>query len=436
MKLPSLVLFLIMPLAFLSCNGGANNPSQSTTEEQQLYGAKVALAESDLPVCDSNQVNQLFYVIESEEFRFCSTTGFVTIDLAGQDGLDGNNGSKGAEGDKGTTGAAGTPGTNGANGNTCTLTKDEDGSKIISCTDGSSNKLEVEDCILTSVSSDYIITCGDESQKIKSDFDGVDGSEFFSGSISPLATLGKNGDTYFDAVNATTYHKENGLWVVEYGADWDSVCATPNTCGLMDDVRVTPVRSYKWVKIGTQTWMSENLAYLPYVNSLTESTPIDPMYYVPGYNGNDLALATSMSIYVDYGVLYNWVAATTACPTGWHLPTEKEWQTLEAFLGINASELEEVDIRGTNQGMALKANSALWTTITGTNTVGFSAQPAGYFGIGSFLGLRELAVFWSATNPDASNAWYRQLNDNKDGVSRLSGAYSLGFSVRCLKDSK
>lgn len=426
MKQSSLVLFLILPLAFLSCNRGANDPSQSATEEQQLYGAKVALAESDLPQCDSTQVNQLFYVIGSEEFRFCSTTGFVTIDLAGEDGTDGSNGSKGAAGDKGATGTAGNPGTDGTDGNTCTLTEDEDGSKIISCTDGSSDKLEVDDCVLTSVSSDYIITCGDESQKIKSDFDGVDGSEFLSGTTSPLSTLGKNGDTYFDAATSTTYHKANGLWVVEYGAEWDPICATPNTCGLMDDVRETPVRSYKWVKIGTQTWMSENLAYLPYVNLLTESTPIDPMYYVYGNNSYDLDLATSMSIYTDYGVLYNWVAARTACPTGWHLPSEIEWQTLVAFLGTDAAD----------QGKALKAISALWSSITGTNEVGFSAQPGGYFGSGSFLGLRELAVFWSATSLDESNASYRQINDNNDVVSTLPGDYSFGFSVRCLKDSK
>ncbi len=41
-----------------------------------------------------------------------------------------------------------------------------------------------------------------------------------------------------------------------------------------------------------------------------------------------------------YGVLYNWVAALESCPRGWHLPSDREWKTLELAMGMNPSEIE------------------------------------------------------------------------------------------------
>jgi hypothetical protein len=85
---------------------------------------------------------------------------------------------------------------------------------------------------------------------------------------------------------------------------------------------------YKWVKIGNQTWMAENLAYLPEVCPPEEECG----YYVYDYRGISVQEAGQEQNYNDRGVLYNFKAASTACPPGWHLPTDEEWKILEYFL--------------------------------------------------------------------------------------------------------
>ena len=71
--------------------------------------------------------------------------------------------------------------------------------------------------------------------------------------------------------------------------------------------------TYSWIKIGNQTWMSENLAYKTSSNSVA-------------CNDNE----SNVSI---YGYLYSWETAQTVAPDGWHLPSQAEWQTLVDYLG-------------------------------------------------------------------------------------------------------
>ncbi len=93
---------------------------------------------------------------------------------------------------------------------------------------------------------------------------------------------------------------------------------------------------YTSVKIGTQTWLSENLK----TTKFNDGTPIPLVtdnnewknLATPGYcwYGNDEATHKNV-----YGALYNWHAVSTGklCPKGWHVPSSDEIDVLDIFIG-------------------------------------------------------------------------------------------------------
>lgn len=102
-------------------------------------------------------------------------------------------------------------------------------------------------------------------------------------------------------------------------------CATPVTappfvtCGdALPDARDTHL--YPTVQIGAQCWLGENLKYLPAVSPTSDTSQTTPYYYVHDYQGRSLDQAKAAANYHNYGALYNWPAAQSACPIGWHLP--------------------------------------------------------------------------------------------------------------------
>jgi uncharacterized protein (TIGR02145 family) len=198
-------------------------------------------------------------------------------------------------------------------------------------------------------------------------------------------------------------------------------------------------KSYKVVKIGDQLWMAENLAWLPSVSPSSASSEIAPYYFVSDYMGTSIIEAKSTSNFATYGVLYNWEAAKTACPAGWHLPTDEEWKQLEMALGMTKAEADtEGSSRGTNQGIQLK-NTSGWAhnayNGNGTNTSGFSALPGGYRYLdGNFASLGVSGYWWSATEYSATYAWYRNLYYTIATVGRSSTNKTYGYSVRCVRD--
>lgn len=72
-------------------------------------------------------------------------------------------------------------------------------------------------------------------------------------------------------------------------------------------------KTYKWVKIGDQVWMAENLAYTGQdIQHITDSTEWSNNDDYDGwcYYNNDPVLGQK------YGPLYQWEAAKTAVPPG------------------------------------------------------------------------------------------------------------------------
>ena len=181
---------------------------------------------------------------------------------------------------------------------------------------------------------------------------------------------------------------------------------------------------YHTVKIGSQTWMKENLDVGAMIDSLqnpSNNGTIEKYCY-----GNDTANCNK------YGGLYQWDEAmdysTTngakgICPTGWHIPTRAEFDTLAAAVHNNSNSLKAVGQGASQLGGA------------GTNTSGFSALLAGFrWHDGHFDYLEAASTFWSSTEFNAPYADYLSLAHYGSSIFLSYSNREFGNSIRCIKD--
>lgn len=195
-------------------------------------------------------------------------------------------------------------------------------------------------------------------------------------------------------------------------------------------------KNYPIFKSGNQVWMAENLAYLPSVRTSLDQSYHEPMYYVYNYEGRRIDEARNSESYHTYGVLYNWPAAMTACPSGWHLPNDEEWKILEQKLGMSVNDLRLSGWRISGSvGKKMKSTYSWMENGNGNNSSGFTALPGGYRqSYEGFYGLFSDAGFWSATGIDLLNAFTRNLFNSHDAIGRNEAEKITGYSVRCVKN--
>jgi uncharacterized protein (TIGR02145 family) len=194
---------------------------------------------------------------------------------------------------------------------------------------------------------------------------------------------------------------------------------------------------YTTVVIGEQEWMVENLRVTKYRNGDLIDMPSSWLELTTGaikWYSND------QTTYGDiYGALYNWYAANDSrglCPTGWHVPTDEEFTSLEDYLisqGVTAS------------AQALAANN-YWNTsvvvgapgydLVSNNSTGFSAVPAGVYDPNDvFYSLGGYNYLWTSTeNTSNGYSWVRRIDYNATSINRLDYGKGWGYSVRCIKD--
>jgi uncharacterized protein (TIGR02145 family) len=169
--------------------------------------------------------------------------------------------------------------------------------------------------------------------------------------------------------------------------------------GTFTDIR--DGKKYRTVVIGNQIWMAENLNYNAEGSKCYDNKPA---------NGQ------------KYGRLYDWNAAMKACPKGWHLPSDAEWQELIGFAGGKRI-----------AGNRLKARDG-WDNSNGIDDLGFSALPSGYCCNCSFGEIGSYGHWWSANEHNRDNAYNLGMRFNKLCTEWNDFPKSFLFSVRCLKD--
>jgi len=162
-------------------------------------------------------------------------------------------------------------------------------------------------------------------------------------------------------------------------------------------------QKYRVVKIGGKTWMAQNLNYK---------------------TGNSWCYGSDNSNCEKYGRLYDWNTAMKACPSGWQLPLDKEWDNLVTASG------------GDVAGKTLKSASGWDNNGNGFDGNGFSALPGGNrYADGSFLNVGKYGHWWTATEYWSGFAYNRSMYYGKDDVIEYRNVNGYGGSVRCLQDN-
>lgn len=385
---------LVGALFFVAC-------SNSATETTVYHNDDIAVLESGKKLkkqtCDSLNMGELLYVIDSTDIYLCDGKKWVSLKGAagkqGEKGKDGEKGDTGPRGDDGESlmgnpGIQGPKGEDGVAGTSCKIISDEDGVVVIKCG-------EDEDADSTKI---YKSICG------YTPFD-------------PEKAACFNGELY--SCNGKPYNPKNYL------------------CDARDN------QMYKVVTIGSFMWMAENLNYdynietaksycyddepancEKYGRLYTWAAAMDSAAKFSddckgcGDNGSDAALV-SASTWTARGV----------CPEGWFMPLNTNWSDLVEASGIDESLI----------GKALKSKNGWSADGNGSDYLGMTILPAGYRDIdGKYLSKGDSAILWSATNYTNGYSALRTLLETSSSKMAWKSRSDIdrkgnAFSVRCFK---
>lgn len=184
---------------------------------------------------------------------------------------------------------------------------------------------------------------------------------------------------------------------------------------------------YKYVIVGNQAWMAENLRYIP------EDATLGDSYRIMNYNGTDIEEAKVTDEYNTFGVYYNWITAVAGtdnssgkvqgvCPDGWHLPIMSEVATIVGYV--------------TNGNLLKKAGAEFWYTNNGTDDYGFAALGGGYYENDELKQHKVLSALWTSFPQvgNISQANYFHIGD--DGLINTELKPKANYlNVRCIRDT-
>jgi uncharacterized protein (TIGR02145 family) len=181
------------------------------------------------------------------------------------------------------------------------------------------------------------------------------------------------------------------------------------------------------VTIGKQTWTQLNLTTVTYRNGDAIPEVEDAKQWASLTTGAWCYYNGDGSKETWYQKIYNYYALTDPrglAPSGYHIATADEWETLSVSLGGD----------NVSAGPLKQSGTVQWKSPnTGTNTSGFEAMPGGFRDIdGSFKDLGAAGNWW-AISP--AGPWFINMTNAVNFFTSTGiGPKTIGFSVRCVKD--
>ena len=363
--------------------------SGDVTEVTEVHETGMKLVEKgdELPKCTTENEGAMVYALDSAAAYACINREWVSLN--GKDGEKGDKGDKGdpgEKGDKGDAGEKGAPGDSGVAGTSCTVEQLPD-------------------------SSGFKVLCGGDSVGVVRNGEKGDKGEEGTG-----CSLKDNGDGTVSVIcgdSTTTINK--------------AICGTTPYDPAKQFCDARDGKTYKYVTIGTQTWMAENLNYETdssrcYNNSTKYCakygryyTWADVMDSAAVFSANAKGCGNGLECSIK-------TPARGICPAGWHVPDTTEWWTLYSAVGRSAYALQA---KGFEE----------WPDAT--DEFGFSAFPAGFYSDGDFFTVgRDVfpaVCFWSAIDDGGAYAHNWGIGLDVVGLD-MCGHKDDGYSVRCIKD--
>ena len=278
-----------------------------------------------------------------------------------------------------------------------------------------------------------MVACGDDSSSSSGPNDEPVSEERSSSSVNSSSSSSSEGDVSFssseDKVNCSA------LLEGETGWSWN----VPKECrfnpdidyGTMTDERDGKV--YRTVKIGDQGGSGEDKYDWSWCYDNDPKTcDVAGRYYTWAAAIDSVKLANDADNPQDCGYGKECGVASTrsatlvqgVCPTGWHLPSRAEWNSLFTAVGDEST-----------AGKVLKSQTGWYNRGNGTDAFGFSALPAGgRNGDEDYYNEGDYAYFWSSTELNSSYAYRMYLDYGSVSATLSFKNKDDGFSVRCVKD--
>jgi len=149
------------------------------------------------------------------------------------------------------------------------------------------------------------------------------------------------------------------------------------------------------IRIGNQVWMKYNL-----------EVDVPNSFW---YNRDSIQ-------YHNLGKLYYFSAALIACPKGWHIPSDEEWQQLIEYLGGDSLAVDKI-LEGGSSGLNL--------TLAGYRSANSNNDLFGKIG--------EYAMYWTSTIKAEQTAYGKMFVRGKLSEHQYYRRANA-FSVRLLMD--
>ena len=254
----------------------------------------------------------------------------------------------------------------------------------------------------------------DKEETLREESDPADKSKAFDFKISKdtLTTLtliiSASAEGYYDKTASASFTIVNPTLGTGSLKGYDFLAAVPSFTDARDGLK------YYYNNVGGKDWMIQNLAWA----------------------GAGIAYGDAEQLSDVLGRFYTWTEAASACPAGWHLPSNAEYKALaEAVAGKEEDAAGALMVNATFNGDKLWE---FWPDVKISNKSRFSAIPLGYAVIEDeksiFRSYKEYAMFWTADASGADMGVARYIYVDKPAFfSGEFGKESLRANVRCVR---